>query len=230
MNIAILPARDGSKRIPKKNVKYFRGKPMLAWPLQAALKSKLFDKIIVSTDSEEIGDIAVKFGASVPFLRPAELADDLTPTAPVLLHTLEFLKDEGIIPEYACCIYPTAPFLQPEYLIEGFNKIAKTGAPGVLSVTTFSFPILRSFKILADGSVKFTWPKYEMTRSQDLPEYYHDAGQFYWLNVATFLTQRRLIMPGTMPIVLPRKFVQDLDTQEDWEIAELMADSLISSI
>jgi pseudaminic acid cytidylyltransferase len=224
---AVITARGGSKRIPHKNIKEFAGKPMIAWPIMAAIASGVFDRILVSTDSEAIADIARQWGAEVPFMRPAELADDHTPTAPVFLHALEFLKKDGCLPEYACCIYPTAPFLLPEYLRQGLLVVREQNAPAAFSVTTFDFPILRGFKVCDDGSMAFNWPEYAMTRSQDLPEFLHDAGQFYWVNVQQFFQTKQMLMPGTRPIVLPRKRVQDLDTLEDWDAANLMAQVLL---
>jgi pseudaminic acid cytidylyltransferase len=227
MIVAVITARGGSKRIPGKNIRIFAGKPMLAWPILAARAAGVFDRIIVSTDSPDIAAAAKRWGAEVPFMRPAALSDDHTPTAPVFLHALELLAAESAEPKYACCIYPTAPFLLPEDLRQGLAELRKHTAPTVLSVTTFDFPVLRGFKRCEDGSLAFNWPEYELTRSQDLPEFYHDAGQFYWVDVSQFRKTQRLIMPGARPIILPRKRVQDLDTPEDWELAELMAAVLL---
>lgn len=228
MTVAVITARGGSKRIPGKNIRLFFGKPMLAWPLLAARKAGIFDRIIVSTDSPEIASVAKEWGAEVPFMRPPELADDHTPTAPVLLHALESLAQEGEEIEYACCIYPTAPFLLPEYLAEGLRQVRDNNAPAALAVATFDFPILRALRECADGSVAFHWPEHELTRSQDLPEFYHDAGQFYWVNAARFRAEKQIVMPGARPVKVPRKRVQDLDTLEDWEAAELMAPILLA--
>lgn len=227
MIVAVITARGGSKRIPRKNVKEFVGRPMLAWPILAAREAGIFDRIIVSTDSPEIADVAKQWGAEVPFMRPDALSDDHTPTAAVFLHALDFLKEEGVDSRYACCIYPTAPFLLPEYLCQGLETMRSGNAPAAVSVTTFDFPVLRAFKVGEDGSLAFNWPEHEYTRSQDLPEFYHDAGQFYWVDTARFRRAERLIMPGTLPVVLPRKRVQDLDTPEDWDAAELMAGVLL---
>lgn len=227
MIVAIITARGGSKRIPRKNIREFAGKPMLAWPIMAAQKANIFDRIIVSTDSEEIASAAVSFGAEVPFLRPPHLSDDHTPTAPVLLHALEALEADGAAVSHACCIYPTAPFLRPDDLRLGLDELRQSGAPAALSVTTFDFPILRAFKRYEDGSIAFNWPQYELTRSQDLPELYHDAGQFYWVDTTAFRRSQRLVMPGARPVFLPRARVRDLDTLEDWEEAELMANVLL---
>lgn len=200
---------------------------MIAWPILAAKAAGIFSHIVVSTDSEEIAKVAQEWGATCPFMRPAALSDDHTPTAPVFEHALATLAAEGIAAKYACCIYPTAPFLLPEFLQQGLQTLVESGAPAAISVTGFDFSILRAFKLNANGGLAFNWPEYELTRSQDLPEFYHDAGQFYWVNVADFLASKRLIMPGTRPVFLPRKRVQDLDTPEDWEVAELMAKSLL---
>jgi N-acylneuraminate cytidylyltransferase len=221
--IAVIPARGGSKRIPGKNIREFAGKPMIAWPLETARQSRLFNRIIVSTDSEEIAAVAQKHGAEVPFLRPAFLADDAAATAPVLYHALEWLAANGGVSDFTCCIYPTAPFIEEEDLRKGLAIARINRAPGAFSVTGYVAPVLRALRMQADGSVSFAWPEYEMARSQDLPEFYHDAGQFYWVDTGRFMASKRLIMPGMMPIVLPRKRVQDLDTPEDWEMAELMA-------
>ena len=196
---------------------------MIAWPILAAKASGVFDRIIVSTDSESIAETARFYGAEVPFMRPAALADDHTPTAPVFLHALEWLEERGDVPKCACCIYPTAPFILAEDLHRGLEILKNSGAPGAFSVTTFAFPILRAFKLQEGGSLAFNWPEHELTRSQDLPEFYHDAGQFYWIDVSRFKQSKRLLMPGTMPVFLPRTRVQDLDTLEDWQLAELMA-------
>lgn len=226
MIVAVITARGGSKRIPLKNIREFAGKPMIAWSIVAAKNSGLFDRIVVSTDSEEIAEIARKWGAETPFMRPAHLADDHTPTAPVLLHALEELESAGDKIDFACCIYPTAPFLLPDDLRKGLAAVRDNGAPAALSVTSFDFPILRAFKTESDGSISFNWPEHELTRSQDLPEFYHDAGQFYWVNAEKFHASSRLIMHGAQPVILPRKRVQDIDTQEDWEAAELMMRAL----
>lgn len=229
MNVAVITARGGSKRIPLKNIREFAGKPMIAWPIIAAKNSGLFDRIVVSTDSTEIAEIARQWGAETPFMRPAHLADDHTPTAPVLLHALETLEADGEKIDFACCIYPTAPFLLPEDLRQGLKEVRDNGAPAAMSVTSFDFPILRAFKTEHDGSLAYNWPEYELTRSQDLPEFYHDAGQFYWVNVAAFQAAQRIVMHGSKPVLLPRKRVQDIDTLEDWETAELMMRALTLS-
>lgn len=220
-NIAIIPARGGSKRIPKKNIKLFHGKPLIAYSIEVALKSKLFDKVIVSTDDEEIAKIAIKYGATVPFLRPKELSDDFTGTGAVVNHTLEYLKSVGENYDFVCTIYATAPFLDEKYLIEGFEKLKNSDAHQSFSVTTMPFPIHRTFKITKDERCEMFFPEYFKTRSQDLDEAYQDAGQFYWEN----LNNNFKDMPfgkDSIPVILPRYSVQDIDTFEDWETAEIM--------
>ena len=226
MIVAIIAARGGSKRIIGKNLKPFRGKPMIAWPIEAIFGSGLFDHIIVSTDSAEIAECSRQYGAETPFIRPPELADDFTPSSDVFLHALQWLEQHNIKPTYLCCLYPTAPFLTAAVLQDSFRLLDKSGAPGIIPVTTFDFPILRAFRIDDEGTLQYNWPEYASSRSQDLPELYHDAGQFYWVMAKPFKNSRSLCMPGAKPFLLPRKYVQDLDTPEDWELAELMASAM----
>lgn len=220
--IAIIPARGGSKRIPKKNVRPFAGKPMISYPIRAALDSGVFDRVIVSTDSDEIAEVAKAHGAEVPFRRPSELSDDRTATAPVLLHTLEWLRASGAPATHACCIYATAPFVRSEDLVRGLYILKEAKAATALTVTSFAFPIFRALKVLPSGELAMFWPEHRLTRSQDLPEAYHDAGQFYWIDVARFTADPNLYSADARPVVLPRYLVQDIDTPEDWETAEYM--------
>lgn len=226
--IAIIPARGGSKRIPKKNIKDFFGKPLIAYSIQTALASKLFDKIIVTTDDEEIAKIAKEYGAEVPFLRPKELSDDFTGTGYVVQHTINYLKEQGEEFDYVCTIYATAPLLQAEYLIEGFQKLQKSDAINAFSATSMPFPIQRTFKVNGDGRCEMFTPEHYMTRSQDLEEAYQDAGQFYWSKLAVKSNE---IMFGkdSIPIVIPRYLVQDIDTLEDWKRAEYMYEAIKKS-
>jgi len=226
MNIAIIPARGGSKRIPGKNIKLFAGKPIIAYSIEAAKASGVFDRIIVSTDSDEIAQVASAYGAEIPFLRPQELSDDHTPTAPVIAHAIQWVKDRGDSPEFACCIYATAPFVRPEFIKQGYGTIVTYNVASVFSVTTFSFPIFRSLRITDEGTLAMFWPEHELTRSQDLPEAYHDAGQFYWLKVDAFLASSKMYTSDAMPVILPRYLVQDIDTPEDWVTAEKMFQAL----
>ena len=222
MNIAIIPARGGSKRIPNKNIKPFAGKPIISYSIEAARESGVFDKIIVSTDDEEIMRTAIEYGAQVPFVRPSNLSDDLTPTAPVIDHALQWMHSNNMQTAYACCIYATAPFLRPEYIRQGFDLIKNKKVSSVFSVTTFPFPIFRALEIKEKGHLAMFWPEHELSRSNDLPEAYHDAGQFYWLDSDRFLKRKKLYSSDAFPVILPRYLVQDIDTMEDWETAERM--------
>jgi len=220
-SVAIIPARGGSKRIPRKNIKDFYGKPLIAYSIEVALESKLFDKVVVTTDDEEIASIAKAYGAVVPFLRPKELADDFTGTEDVVNHTLDFLKNNNELYDYVCTIYATAPLLQKKYLIEGFEKLKNSTAINSFSSTSMPFPIQRTFKLNADERCEMFTSEHYMTRSQDLEEAYQDAGQFYWKKLNQESTE---IMFGkdSIPIILPRHLVQDIDTLEDWKRAEIM--------
>jgi len=220
-SIAIIPARGGSKRIPRKNIKDFYGKPLIAYSIDVAIESKLFDKVIVTTDDEEIASIAKEYGALVPFLRPKELSDDFTGTEDVINHTLDFLKNNKELYDYVCTIYATAPLLQKKYLIEGFDKLKSSTATNAFSSTSMPFPIQRTFKLNAEGRCEMFTPEHYMKRSQDLEEAYQDAGQFYWKKLNQESSE---IMFGkdSIPIILPRHLVQDIDTLEDWKRAEIM--------
>ena len=220
-NVAIIPARGESKRIPNKNIRYFAGKPIIAYTIEAAIGSGIFDKILVSTDSEKIADIALAYGAEVPFMRPKELSDDFTPTAPVLLHALRWLKMHGLPAKFACCIYATAPFVTPEFLKKGFQLIVCKKVSVVFSVTHYPFSIFRALSINAKGFLEMILPEHENTRSNDLPETYHDAGQFYWLDSEKFMKTQKIYAYDSLPVIIPYFFVQDIDTPEDWETAEV---------
>jgi len=222
INVAVIPARGGSKRIPGKNIKNFAGKPIISYSIEAAKASGIFDRIIVSTDSEDIADVARSAGAEVPFARPSELSDDHTPTAPVLEHAVKWLESKGCISKYLCCIYPTAPFVRSEDLIRGYELLIEDSVSSVFSVTEFEFTIFRGLKINDEGFIEMFWSEHELTRSQDLPQAYHDAGQFYWLDSEKFLENKKLYAKDAKPIILPRVLVQDIDTLEDWETAEIM--------
>jgi pseudaminic acid cytidylyltransferase len=224
--VAIIPARGGSKRIPKKNIRLFAGQPIIAYSINAAKKTGIFNRIIVSTDSEEIAEVAKSFGAEVPFMRPAKLADGFTGTAPVLLHALNWLTEHNFHVDYFCCIYATAPFVRAEYIQKGFDTLREKNVAVAFSVTTFSYPIFRALRITNDGHIEMVWPEYHDSRSQDLPESYHDAGQFYWGNVKRFLKEKILFSKDAVPVILPRYLVQDIDSLEDWETAEKMYLSL----
>jgi len=221
MNIAIIPARGGSKRIPKKNIKNFLGRPIIAYPIETAINSKLFDKVIVSTDDEEIAKVAEKYGAEAPFVRPPELSDDFTGVNDVIKHTINWLLKNNVKATYVCCIYATAPFIEEGYLIEGFELLQDSGRSFALAVTSFAFPIQRAIKI-KNGNIHMFYPEHLTTRSQDLEEAYHDAGSFCWGRSEAFLNNESSFSTDSMPIVLPRYLVQDIDTLEDWKRAELM--------
>lgn len=224
--IAIIPARGGSKRIPRKNVKEFCGKPMIAWPILAALESKLFDEIVISTDDDEIAQVAEKLGAAVPFRRPAELSDDHTPTLPVIAHAIRWWEANRSPIELACCIYATAPFLRANDLQRGYEMLREDAeADFAFSIATYAFPIFRSLKLDKDGRVQMFWPENELVRSQDLPEAWHDAGQFYWGKSTAFLTERGVFGAKSIGVTVPRYITQDIDTLEDWLSAERMFQS-----
>ena len=221
MRVAVIPARGGSKRIPDKNIKMFNGKPIIGWSIEAAKTTNLFDRIVVSTDSEKIARIAVEFGAEVPFLRPAELSNDYVPITPVVVHAIEWLIEHGIKPAEVCCISATAPFIRADDIAYGLSALSKTSCDFVLSVTAYGFPIQRAVRI-TQNRIKMFNSEYFLTRSQDLEPAYHDAAQFYWGGMAAWLAGRPLFSDHSAPIILPRYRVQDIDTLEDWKQAELM--------
>ena len=219
-NLCIIPARSGSKRIPNKNIKDFCGKPMITYPLDIAIRSALFDRIVVSTDSHKIADIALDCGAEVPFERPESLSDDNAATSEVIRHAIETLQADGTNIETVFCIYATSPFLRVKDLKRGYELLKKYNAPSAIPVTSFPSTIYRAMQISNTGELTMVWPENRKMRSQDLPETYHDAGQFYCACTQPFLEYRRFSMTGAMPIILPRYIVHDIDTEEDWDIAE----------
>jgi N-acylneuraminate cytidylyltransferase len=222
MKIAVIPARGGSKRIPRKNIREFAGKPMIGWSIEAAIKSGCFDRIIVSTDDSEIAQVAKGYGADVPFIRPSHLSDDHTATAPVIAHAIDEVEKNGTRVDFACCIYATAPFVREEDLVSGMNLINKGEWNFAFSATSFGYPIFRSFKVKPSGSVEMFFPEHFATRSQDLPEAWHDAGQFYWGKPKAWREAFRIFDSDSTVIPLPRWRVQDIDTPEDWERAEVI--------
>jgi pseudaminic acid cytidylyltransferase len=226
MNLCVIPARGGSKRIPRKNIKEFCGKPMIAWSIEAAKNSGCFDRIIVSTDDDEIADVAKAYGAEVPFMRPAELADDYAGTTAVVAHATQWQKDNDKNPDYVCCLYATAPFIQAEDFNRGLDLLTSSEADFAFSVTSYAFPIQRAIRISREQRVEMFQPEHFNTRSQDLEEAWHDAGQFYWGTTAAWLEKKTLFSSDAVPVVLPRHRVQDIDTQEDWTRAELMFSAL----
>ena len=221
--IAVIPARGGSKRIPRKNVRPFCGKPMIVWPISAVLDSGVFDAVIVSTDDDEIASVASSAGAEVPFVRPAELCDDHTATMPVIAHAIRWWEQSRGPLEFCCCVYATAPFLRPEYIRQGFDILRENpNADFAFSVTSYAFPIFRSLQITQGGRVRMLWPENELKRSQDLPEAWHDAGQFYWGRRDAFFGDKGFFSSNSYPVVLPMHLVQDIDTPENWARAERM--------
>ena len=222
MNIAIIPARGGSKRIPRKNIKDFCGKPMIAWSIQAAQASGCFERIIVSTDDAYIAEVARQYGAETPFTRPAELADDFAGTLPVMRHAVNWLAGSGIAPNYVCCIYATAPFLQAADFAGALHTLEQQHCDYVFSITEYAAPIQRAFRITAQGRISMFDPAQFNTRSQDLEPAYHDAGQFYWGKTAAWQQEKPLFGEYSAPFVLSRQRVQDIDTPQDWLYAELM--------
>lgn len=222
MKVAIIPARGGSKRIPRKNIKLFCGKPMIAWSIEAAQKSGIFDRIIVSTDDNEVAEVAKIYGAETPFLRPVELANDFTGTIPVIKHACEFINQEGGKIDYACCIYATAPFIEPDDIIEGFNIIKKSDADYAFAVTGYQYPIQRALRINDLNEISMINPELFNKRSQDLEEVWHDAGQFYWGSYKAWVSEIPVFSSKAKPIKLPRERTQDIDTPEDWRVAELL--------
>lgn len=218
--LAIITARGGSKRIPRKNIKEFCGKPIIQYSIEAALESNIFDEVMVSTEDEEIMGIAKRCGASVPFMRSEETANDTAMTHEVVLEVLEKYKEHGVEFEYVCCIYPTAPFITAKKLEESLEKLEEHKADTVLPVVAFSFPPQRCF-VIREGSVQFKWPENRLVRSQDLEKYYHDAGQYYFMRTKRFLETHNLVMEKTIPIIVDEMEVQDIDNIVDWKLAEV---------
>ncbi len=222
VNIAIIPARGGSKRIRHKNIRPFCGRPMIAWSIDAARNSGLFQQIIVSTDSPQIAGVARDCGARVPFLRPAELSDDVTPTIPVLRHAIHQLAGDAAPPDFVCCIYAAAPLIEPADLMRALELLQQDPElEFAFPVTRFSFPIFRAVRI-DNNRTSMIWPEHELTRSQDLPEAWHDAGQFYFGRTRAFMANDGFFSARSAPVILPGHRVQDIDTEEDWVRAEAL--------
>lgn len=229
MRIAVIPARGGSKRIPRKNIKLFCGLPMIAWPIKAALQSQCFDRVIVSTDDREIAQIAQAHGAEVPFARPTQLSGDYMATGPVIAHAIEWFRTTGGEPTEVCCIYATAPFIMAYDLQRGLDILLASQAAYAFSVTTYAFPIQRAIHINREMRVEMFNPEYCFTRSQDLEEAWHDAGQFYWGKSSAWLSGQPIFSSDSAPVPVPRDRVQDIDTMEDWSRAEMMFEVLYQS-
>lgn len=221
--VAIIPARGGSQRIPGKNIRLFNGLPMMAWSIRAALESGCFDRVLVSTDSAEIAAVAREFGAETPFVRPPELSDAHTGTGPVVAHAVRWLQEQGVTFQWVCCVYATAPFLQPDDLQAGLRALQ--AAPEryyAFAVTSFAFPIQRALRRFSDGGTAPFFPEYVPSRSQDLEPAWHDAGQYYWARPEAYLESIPLFSEHSIAMPLPRHRVLDIDTPEDWEHAELL--------
>lgn len=219
-NIAIITARGGSKRIPKKNIRDFCGRPIIAYAIQAAIDAGIYDTVMVSTDSEEIAQIAKQYGAEVPFLRSEKTADDYAITADVLMEVLENYNKMGEEYDFMTCIYPTAPFVTAEKLKQAMEMLKREKASMVMPVTAFSYPPLRGY-IMKEGHLIMKWPEYYKTRSQDLETLYHDAGQFYSYYVKDFIKKKGVITEEIVPIIVDEMEVQDIDNETDWKVAEL---------
>ena len=222
MKIAVIPARGGSKRIPRKNIRMFCGKPIIAHSISAAQQTGLFDQVVVSTDDDEIASVAREFGATTPFVRPKELADDFTGTNAVVKHAVAWFNAQSNDVTHACCLYATAPLLQARFITEGYEALSRSNAAFAFSVTSYAFPIQRALRVTPEGRVDAIYPEHRMTRSQDLEHAYHDAGQFYWGTARAFLEDLPVFAPHSIGVILPRHLVQDIDTLEDWDQAELM--------
>jgi pseudaminic acid cytidylyltransferase len=225
-SIAIIPARGGSKRVPRKNLRLFCGKPIIAYSIEAALSSGLFAEVMVSTDDDEIARLAATLGAKVPVRRSAANADDAASVPAVLEEVLGHYAALGARFETGCCIYPTAPFIGAQALAAGREKLVAGGHDSVFPVTAFTYPIWRGLKQAPDGTVSMLWPEHLNARSQDLPRAYHDAGQWYWFKTDSFLEQKSLFMAKSGCVELPGSAVQDIDNPEDWKLAELKYRSL----
>ena len=222
MKLAVIPARGGSKRIARKNIRPFHGQPMISYSINAALQSNLFDDIIVSTDDSEIASIASQLGASVPFTRPPELCDDFTGIMEVVNHAIEWYNLNKAPVDYVSLIYATAPFVTAQSLKQAHAQLIQANCSYVLSVTRFSFPIQRALTLEDNGSIDMFNPEFRLTRSQDLKEAYHDAGQFCLGKAQAFLEKQAIYSAKTQAYVLPEYLVQDIDTEEDWRRAEVL--------
>lgn len=225
-NLCVIPARGGSKRIPRKNIKDFCGKPIIAYSIQTALQSGLFDDVVVSTDDAQIAEVAKEYGASVPFFRDKSLADDFTGTTPVVANAIKEMQKLGKNYQFVCCIYATSPFLKDEFLKDAYKKLKESNKEFAFSICEFNAPIFRSFKKLEDSSVEMFWSENFNKRSQDLPKAYFDAAQFYFGRPDAFLNNLQIFAPHSIGIELPRELVQDIDTLNDWVCAQAMFKAL----
>lgn len=226
MKLAVIPARGGSKRIARKNIKMFCGKPMIAWSIEAALQSGCFDRVVVSTDDPEIAEVAHQYGATTPFMRPDALSDDYTGTIPVVAHAVQWHIDSGVPVTEVCCVYATAPFVRAEDLQAGLRLLLETGSEYAFSVTSYAFPIQRAIRLNESDRVSMFSPEHFNARSQDLEEAFHDAGQFYWGKASAWLQGKIIFSQASAAVKLPRHRVQDIDTLEDWVRAEWMFNAM----
>ncbi len=222
MNVAVIPARGGSKRIPHKNIKEFCGKPIIAWSIEVAKQSKLFDHILVSTDDKEIAEVAKSYGAEVPFMRPAKFSNDYTGTTEVMAHAVSWAHEEGLNPDAVCCIYATSVFLTLNDLTKGLDALNSGKWQYSFSVTDFDSSIFRSFKKSSNGGVEMFFPEHFGKRSQDLPVALYDAAQFYWGRPEAWINNMRLFDSHSCPVLIPRWRIQDIDTKDDWKRAEFL--------
>ncbi|HPF01102.1 MAG TPA: pseudaminic acid cytidylyltransferase [Bacteroidales bacterium] len=227
-NLAIIPARGGSKRIPRKNIRDFFGKPIIAYSIQAALSSGLFDEVMVSTDDDEIAEIARQYGAAVPFMRSENTSDDFATTSDVLIEVIESYKLQGRVFENVCCIYPAAPLIKSTHLTEGYEKLINEKRNSVFPVVAFSYPVQRGLIIDSEGRTNMLHPENASVRSQDLQKVYHDAGQWYWLNTESFLADKKIFSSNSASVILSETEVQDIDTLIDWKMAEFKYEYLQS--
>jgi len=223
MKVAVIPARGGSKRIPRKNIKYFLGKPIIAYSIEAALCSGVFDEVIVSTDDEEIATVAKSYGAAVPFMRPSNIADDFAPIIDVMIDAARWYEEQHRPLSYMCLIYATAPFVRAEDLRDSLLALQNSAVPSAMSVAKFTYPIQRALEISENGQLDMIQKEHLLTRSQDLPEAYMDAAQFIWTTPeAMACCETSLLEQGMLPVILPTERVQDIDTLEDWTRAEAL--------
>jgi N-acylneuraminate cytidylyltransferase len=222
MKLCVIPARGGSKRIPRKNIKPFLGKPIIAYSIQSALQSGLFDRVVVSTDDAEIAEVAQAYGAEVPFLRPDELSGDFVGTIPVIQHAAQWHQDQGFDLQSVCAIYATAPFVTVEDLQKAYKVLISNRCDYVFSAAEFESPIQRAFKVNNLGRIEMMYPEYLDARSQDLTTGYFNAGQFYWGRAQAWLAGKRVLVSDSIPYIIPSGRVQDIDNPKDWHLAELM--------
>lgn len=220
-NLAIIPARGGSKRIPGKNIKLFLGKPIIQYPIEKAIKSRLFDEIMVSSDDEAIISTAIKLGAKAPFVRSQKVSDDHSTLSDVLSEVLEEYRSRGKIFDNVCLLLPTAPFITVENLLDAYEKLISSDLSGIIPVVRFSYPIQRALFINEKKELHMIWPENKSVRSQDLPASYHDSGLFYWLRTGDFLREKQIFMQRVGAVELKEMQVQDIDTEDDWKMAEL---------